>query len=200
MVQNRKLKMQKLVLDAIHKYNCNTVQDLVTKIQIIDHSLTLEDICDAVKLLAKEKKIVLAHPQIQYSFLGYLTKSYASLPFWVSVLIVAMTLVIAYLPLHIIEEQWTAFRGFVGGASMLLIPGYALTKLIFPRRQLKRTELIALTIGLSLAFSSLVGLILNHIFSKLSSDLIVMTLSLLTFLLLVLSEYRKFIFRPGEFY
>ena len=109
MVQNRKLKMQKLVLDAIHKYNCNTVQDLVTNIQIIDHSLTLEDICDAVKLLAKEKKIVLAHPQIQYSFLGYLTKSYASLPFWISVLIVAMTLVIAYLPLHIIERAVDCF-------------------------------------------------------------------------------------------
>ncbi len=192
--------MQKLVLDAMRKYNCNTVRDLVTKIQIIDHSLPLEDICDEVKLLAKEKKIVLAHPQIQYSFFGYLTKSYASLPFWLAVLTVAMTLITAYIPLHNIEQQWTAFRGFVGGASMLLIPGYALTKLIFPRRQLKHIELIAFTIVLSLAFSSLIGLILNYILSKLSSDLLVMTLSLLTFLLLVLSEYRKFTFRPGGFY
>jgi uncharacterized membrane protein len=81
---------------------------------------------------------------------------------------------------------------------MLFIPGYALTKLIFSRRQLKYTELIAFSIGLSLAFSSLVGLILNHISWKLSLDLTVMTLSLLTLLLLVLSEFRKFTYRIGE--
>jgi uncharacterized membrane protein len=110
---------------------------------------------------------------------------------------VAMTLVVAYIPYQNIE-QWSAFRGVVGGAFMLFIPGYALTKLIFPRRQLKYTELIAFSIGLSLAFSSLVGLILNHISWKLSLDLTVMTLSLLTLLLLVLSEFRKFTYRIGE--
>jgi hypothetical protein len=195
LVQTRELEqgifLQKLVIDAMRKYNCKTVRDLVTRLQIIDHSLTVEDICAIVKALEKEKKIVLAHPQVHYSFFGYLTKSYASLPFWLAIAIVAMTLVVAYIPYQNVE-QWSAFRGVVGGAFMLFIPGYALTKLIFPRRQLKYTELIAFSIGLSLAFSSLVGLILNHISWKLSLDLTVMTLSLLTLLLLVLSEYRKF--------
>jgi hypothetical protein len=195
LVQTRELEqgifLQSLVIDAMRKYNCKTVRDLVTRLQIIDHSLTVEDICIIVKALEKEKKIVLAHPQVHYSFFGYLTKSYASLPFWLAIAIVAMTLVVAYIPYQNVE-QWSAFRGVVGGAFMLFIPGYALTKLIFPRRQLKYTELIAFSIGLSLAFSSLVGLILNHISWKLSLDLTVMTLSLLTLLLLVLSEYRKF--------
>jgi hypothetical protein len=201
LVQTRELEqgifLQKLVIDAMRKYNCKTVRDLVTRLQIIDHSLTVEDICAIVKALEKEKKIVLAHPQVHYSFFGYLTKSYASLPFWLAIAIVAMTLVVAYIPYQNVE-QWSAFRGVVGGAFMLFIPGYALTKLIFPRRQLKYTELIAFSIGLSLAFSSLVGLILNHISWKLSLDLTVMTLSLLTLLLLVLSEFRKFTYRIGE--
>ena len=190
--------LQQLVIDAMRKYNCKTVRDLVTRLQIIDHSLTVEDICAIVKALEKEKKIVLAHPQIQYSFFGYLTKSIASLPFWLAIAVVAMTLVVAYIPYQIVEQQWSAFRVVVGGAFMLFIPGYALTKLIFPRRQLKYTELIAFSIGLSLAFSSLVGLILNHISWKLSLDLTAMTLSLLTLLLLVLSEYRKFTYRLGD--
>jgi hypothetical protein len=201
LVQTRELEqgifLQSLVIDAMRKYNCKTVRDLVTRLQIIDHSLTVEDICIIVKALEKEKKIVLAHPQVHYSFFGYLTKSYASLPFWLAIAIVAMTLVVAYIPYQNVE-QWSAFRGVVGGAFMLFIPGYALTKLIFPRRQLKYTELIAFSIGLSLAFSSLVGLILNHISWKLSLDLTVMTLSLLTLLLLVLSEYRKFTYRLGD--
>jgi hypothetical protein len=201
LVQTRELEqgifLQSLVIDAMRKYNCKTVRDLVTRLQIIDHSLTVEDICIIVKALEKEKKIVLAHPQVHYSFFGYLTKSYASLPFWLAIAIVAMTLVVAYIPYQNVE-QWSAFRGVVGGAFMLFIPGYALTKLIFPRRQLKYTELIAFSIGLSLAFSSLVGLILNHISWKLSLDLTVMTLSLLTLLLLVLSEFRKFTYRIGE--
>jgi hypothetical protein len=201
LVQTRELEqgifLQSLVIDAMRKYNCKTVRDLVTRLQIIDHSLTVEDICVIVKALEKEKKIVLAHPQVHYSFFGYLTKSYASLPFWLAIAIVAMTLVVAYIPYQNVE-QWSAFRGVVGGAFMLFIPGYALTKLIFPRRQLKYTELIAFSIGLSLAFSSLVGLILNHISWKLSLDLTVMTLSLLTLLLLVLSEYRKFTYRLGD--
>jgi hypothetical protein len=201
LVQTRELEqgifLQSLVIDAMRKYNCKTVRDLVTRLQIIDHSLTVEDICIIVKALEKEKKIVLAHPQVHYSFFGYLTKSYASLPFWLAIAIVAMTLVVAYIPYQNVE-QWSAFRGVVGGAFMLFIPGYALTKLIFPRRQLKYTELIAFSIGLSLAFSSLVGLILNHISWKLSLDLTVMTLSLLTLLLLVLSEYRKFTYRIGD--
>jgi hypothetical protein len=203
LVQTRELEqgifLQKLVIDAMRKYNCKTVRDLVTRLQIIDHSLTVEDICAIVKALEKEKKIVLAHPQVQYSFFGYLTKSIASLPFWLAIAIVAMTLFVGYVPyLTIVEQQWSAFRGVVGGAFMLFIPGYALTKLIFPRRQLKYTELIAFSIGLSLAFSSLVGLILNHISWKLSLDLTVMTLSMLTLLLLVLSEYRKFTYRLGD--
>lgn len=202
MVQTRELEqgifLQQLVIDAMRKYNCKTVRDLVTRLQIIDHSLTVEDICAIVKALEKEKKIVLAHPQVQYSFFGYLTKSIASLPFWLAIAIVAMTLVVAYIPYQIVEQQWSAFRVVVGGAFMLFIPGYALTKLIFPRRQLKYTELIAFSIGLSLAFSSLVGLILNHISWKLSLDLTAMTLSLLTLLLLVLSEYRKFTYRLGD--
>jgi hypothetical protein len=201
LVQTRELEqgifLQSLVIDAMRKHNCKTVRDLVTRLQIIDHSLTVEDICVIVKALEKEKKIVLAHPQVHYSFFGYLTKSYASLPFWLAIAIVAMTLVVAYIPYQNVE-QWSAFRGVVGGAFMLFIPGYALTKLIFPRRQLKYTELIAFSIGLSLAFSSLVGLILNHISWKLSLDLTVMTLSLLTLLLLVLSEFRKFTYRIGE--
>jgi hypothetical protein len=201
LVQTRELEqgifLQSLVIDAMRKYNCKTVRDLVTRLQIIDHSLTVEDICVIVKALEKEKKIVLAHPQVHYSFFGYLTKSYASLPFWLAIAIVAMTLVVAYIPYQNVE-QWSAFRGVVGGAFMLFIPGYALTKLIFPRRQVKYTELIAFSIGLSLAFSSLVGLILNHISWKLSLDLTVMTLSLLTLLLLVLSEFRKFTYRIGE--
>jgi hypothetical protein len=201
LVQTRELEqgifLQSLVIDAMRKYNCKTVRDLVTRLQIIDHSLTVEDICIIVKALEKEKKIVLAHPQVHYSFFGYLTKSYASLPFWLAIAIVAMTLVVAYIPYQNVE-QWSAFRGVVGGAFMLFIPGYALTKLIFPRRQLKYTELIAFSIGLSLAFSSLVGLILNHISWKLSLDLTVMTLGLLTLLLLVLSEFRKFTYRIGE--
>ena len=89
MVQNRELEqgifLQKLVIDAMRKYNCKTVRDLVTRLQIIDHSLTVEDICAIVKALEKEKKIVLAHPQVQYSFFGYLTKSIASLPFWLAI-------------------------------------------------------------------------------------------------------------------
>jgi hypothetical protein len=202
LVQTRELEqgifLQSLVIDAMRKYNCKTVRDLVTRLQIIDHSLTVEDICIIVKALEKEKKIVLAHPQVHYSFFGYLTKSYASLPFWLAIAIVAMTLVVAYIPYQNVE-QWSAFRGVVGGAFMLFIPGYALTKLIFPRRQLKYTELIAFSIGLSLAFSSLVGLILNHISWKLSLDLTVMTLGLLTLLLLVLSEYRIFTYRLGDF-
>jgi hypothetical protein len=74
------------------------VKDIVNILHGIDNSLSIDDIYNAVEILKQENLAVTRFRpfQNQYSFYSYVTRNYASLPFWSVVAITALTLVSIY--------------------------------------------------------------------------------------------------------
>ena len=75
---------------------------------------------------------------------------------------------------------------------ILFIPGYSLIAALFPRKQdLDGIERVALSFGLSIAITPLIGLILNYTSFEIRLDPILIVLSLLSFILIVVAFLRR---------
>jgi uncharacterized membrane protein len=68
-------------------------------------------------------------------------------------------------------------RNIFGMILVVFLPGYSLTMALFPRSEIDNIERTALSIGLSLAMTAIVGLILNY--TPMGISLQPITLSLL---------------------
>jgi uncharacterized membrane protein len=91
------------------------------------------------------------------------------------------------------------FRIVVGALFVLFFPGYTLVSALFPRKKdLEVVEWIALSIGLSLAVTPLIGLVLNY--TPWGIRLTPVTFSLLVFTLLmsIIAIYRRNSLPSGE--
>jgi len=124
------------------------------------------------------------------TFLGFLRSIY-SLWFWGLVSIISLTVFSIYLLPQL--EPWIYFRYVLGVVYVLYLPGASLIEALYPEKgELEGLERFALSIGLSLAVSPLVGLILNYTPWGIRLDPIFTSLSLLTMALGVIGVYRKF--------
>jgi len=115
-------------------------------------------------------------------------RSRQALWFW-AMLIIAVTTVIA---IFVIPEglyPWVYVRYALGSVYVLWLPGYAFVKALFPSKVkgtsrdngLDWMEQSAISIGMSLAFVSIIGLLLNY--TPWGITIVPVTLSLLAFTL-----------------
>ena len=88
-------------------------------------------------------------------------RSTKALWYWI---VISLTLVTAISVFFVSENSFPFIYGrhILGSLFVLLLPGYSLIKALFPTRELDNVERTALSIGLSLALVSIIGLALNY--------------------------------------
>jgi len=158
----------KTIMRIIQEKNPETVHQLSSLVKE-EAELSEQKVLDEVLKLQSEGKIVLKKPSepVPCSFSSYLKTGHARW-YWMTLVLASATALIVFtvpedrLPLAYI-------RNVLGTVFVLWLPGYSLTKALFPKRAEKDAsegldllERIALSIGLSLALVPMIGLLLNY--------------------------------------
>ena len=103
-------------------------------------------------------------------------------------LLTALTIIFVTVP----ALNETVVRTVLGLIFILFIPGYSLIAALFPRKHdLDGIERLALSFGLSIAITPLIGLILNYTPYGIRLDPILIALSMVTFLLIAAAYLRR---------
>jgi len=114
-----------------------------------------------------------------------------SIRFWVIQAIILATFSIIYLAPQVAPYSWV--RIGLGFIVVLFLPGSALIEALYPKKDdLEELERFALSVGLSLALSPLVGFVLNYTPWGIRLDPIIVALSLLIFLLEAVAVFQKY--------
>lgn len=179
------------IIDIVREKKPETVANLISLVKERGHSGP--EILESIMKLQNTHKIrltkqpALASPELTSQLK---TESTLALPLWFW-LTVAVTLVTAILVFTVPDGlyPWVYARYVLGAVFVLWLPGYALIKALFPeepyveasQRSLDPIERIALSIGLSLAITPIIGLLLNY--TPWGIRLTPVTLSLLAFTL-----------------
>jgi uncharacterized membrane protein len=108
---------------------------------------------------------------------------------------ILLSILIIYLPF----VNGTVVRPAAGLLMVLFVPGYSLIAALFPgRSDLGRMERGALSLGLSIAVSSLIGLALNYTPWGIRIDPLVVCLSVFTIVCVYIANMRRHILPEGE--
>lgn len=113
-------------------------------------------------------------------------------------LIAAYTLItVATIYLPVINE--TVIRSALGLGMVLFIPGYALIAALFPgNKDIDGIERVALSFGLSIAVTPLIGLALNFTPWGIRLDPIVVCLTIFTLICVAVAHKRRHDLKPDE--
>jgi len=145
-VKNEHPKTVKQLVELVHQKHSLPQQE------ILEHILDLQN---QGKLALKEDIVVVPFP-----LKGYLSSSH-SYWYWVLITLVAATTMLVF---TIRENAFPLVyaRHAFGTIFVLGLPGYALIKALFPTKELDNIERASLSIGMSLALVSIIGLLLNY--------------------------------------
>ncbi|WP_214041470.1 DUF1616 domain-containing protein [Methanoculleus sp.] len=109
--------------------------------------------------------------------------------------VTAATLACVYVP--VLNESF--LRIFLGVAMILFLPGYTLIAALFPAREdLDGIERVALSFGLSIAVSPLIGLALNYTPWGIRLDPILASLAAFTLAMAMVAWYRRLLLPAGD--
>ncbi len=195
MVQSKidKRRLQDMIIELLHKDRSLKVRDMVDILHGIDSSLAIDDIYNAVEILKQEDLAVTSYRpfQNQNSFYGYITRNYASSPFWLVVATTVLTLAsIYFVPSS--SSPWSTVRYIVGGIFILILPGFSILQLVFPTKDISNLERLALSLALSLALIPLIGLIFAYTPFGIGLHPLVIFLSVLCNSISIIGAYRKY--------
>lgn len=184
--------LQQKILNSVSKHNCYSIKDLVVELRhTYSKSLSIEEIQNAVRSLECDKKITLLEPGINGHFFHYIIRSYNCLSFWLITAVTCLMMSIVFLLPNI--EPWSYIRVITGLIFSLYIPGSAFVQLLFVHRNMEQTEQIVLSIGLSIASVSIIGLILKYALLGLTVESAVISIGMLSIALSAIANYRHFI-------
>lgn len=103
-------------------------------------------------------------------------------------LLIAAAIIFLYVPL--LSE--TPVRPALGILVVLIVPGYSLIAFLFPgKADLGKAERIALSVGLSIAISSLIGLVLNYTPWGIKLDPLIVCITIFAVILILLANGRR---------
>ncbi|MFQ5940563.1 MAG: DUF1616 domain-containing protein [Nitrososphaerales archaeon] len=183
--------LKRVVIDAIRRGGCRTVRDVINSSQKSDKSISLEDILVTIKSLEEDNRIILQEGRVKGSFFKYMMSN-SSIPFWLTIVVTTLTISTIYLTPQV--EPWFVLRTVVGTVFVLLIPGFSLVQLLFPKR-MDYVERIALSLVMSLAVTSLTGLVLSYSFWGIRLEPIVASLSAVSIALALGGMCRMYVMR-----
>jgi Protein of unknown function (DUF1616) len=162
-------KIQELIIDILKKNKPQTSNELITLIQQ-QYPVPQKEISAILIRLEEANKIHFAKKILPQpaTVVGYLFSA-KSLWFWLS-LIVSMATAVSVFIVPENAYPLTYLRQTLGTIFVLFLPGYTFLKLLYPTKvpiatssdDLDTIERFALSIGLSIALTAIVGLILNY--------------------------------------
>ncbi|MCP8321163.1 MAG: DUF1616 domain-containing protein [archaeon] len=139
--------------------------------------------------LKMDGKILLENPSPPSSLSTYVKSRY-SLWLWAVILSILTTIITIYLLPQ--DSPFIYLRYALGSIFILYLPGYSLIETLYPEKEdLEGLERLALSIGLSLALVSLIGLMLNYTPWGIRLGPIIVSLAILTFMLTLTATLRK---------
>ena len=191
-------ELTRIILEFITEKQPQSIKHL-TKIIKEDFDLTDEEIIESVLKLQAQGTIKFENQPLPIQHLKTYLKTGEAIWYWLTII----TVIIATLVFTISENvyPWMYVRNVLGLIFILFLPGFALIKAIFPIKisttssnsKIEEFEQIALSIGMSIALVSTVGLLLYY--SPWGLDLTSIVFFLVTFTPIfttaaVIKEYR----------
>jgi uncharacterized membrane protein len=176
------------ILTVINEKKPQSVKQLTT---MLKETLCLDEkvILESVLKLESEGVIKLENQALQSGNLATYLKTGEAIWYWVMLVAGAITAALVF-TISDNVYPWAYVRNVFGVIFVLFLPGYAFIKALFPvnilgdasTRSLETIVRIALSIGMSIALVSIVGLLLYY--SPWGLDLTAIVLSLLSFTLI----------------
>jgi len=137
------------------------------------------------------RRLELIDPDPPKTFIDYICRGSYSLWLWTSIFIVVLTIVLIQVSEFSLVLR--IIRYVLGSIIVLFLPGYATIEALYPRdNELTDLERVALSIGLSLAITPLIGLLLNYTPWGIRLYPILLSLALYIIVMLFLAAYRKY--------
>jgi len=183
--------LQQRILDLVATYKRYSVKDLVVELlHTYNKPLSIEEIQNPVKKLESEKKIALLGPGTNGNFFHYIIRSFNALSLWLITAATCLILAIVFLLPN--TEPWSYMR-MITAVFVLFIPGNALVQLLFAHRNMEQTEQMVLSVGLSIALISIIGLMLKYILMALTVESVVISIGMLSITLSAVANYSHFL-------
>jgi uncharacterized membrane protein len=167
------------------------VRELYDALRTDSPQLTEDNVTNSVWRLVGEGKLDLAESKLDSMPLGqFLRRWELNLSFYIS-LIISLA---AIMSVYVIPSTFpfVIFRWILGSLFVLFVPGYVAVECLFGFAELDSVERIALSIGLSLALTMVVGLLLNYTPWGIRLTPIVIMLTAVTLLLDTVALLRRY--------
>lgn len=157
-----------------------------------------DEILNTIIQLQSQGKLKLTTLQYEPVNLSALLKTSHAAWFWITITL-TYAAVIAAFTIPVDSQPIASVRDVLGAIFVLWAPGYALIKALFPTEPLSKTstkeldiiERFGLSIGLSLALVSLVGLLLNYTSWGITLAPVVLSLAAFTTIFAVVAVIRE---------
>ncbi len=186
------MNLKDQVLEIIGNGKVSTVDQVIKQITTDEGNYSPEEVIGTMNDLRVEGKLTTRPPAYKLeTFLDYLGNPLWDSRFWI--LLVGTIGFVFTLSFSITYPFLTPVRWVLGGIFVLFMPGFALVEALFPwHKDLDSIERLALSIGLSLALTPMVGLLLNYSPWGIKLQPIVYSLSLLIVLLAFVAAARRY--------
>jgi len=190
LIQN--VSVEQMVEETIKSRHPETVAELFKIVREKKPDLTREELVKIIEKLRDDEKIELQLPPPRVgTFLEYLRVKSENLWFY---LVVAASITVL-LAVYVIPNTYplVVLRWIVGSMFVLFLPGFVVIQALFPSgRELDGIERFALSVGLSIAITPLIGLLLNYTSWGIRLDPIMISLSMFTLSIAIIATYRKY--------
>jgi hypothetical protein len=181
--------VERMILDIVHRQHITKVGEVVSSLQKLDGFLATHEIYDAIKRLEERGEINLSEEK-NSSFLKNLADVEVNAPFWLAIAAAAAIFVATYaLPQ---DGAWSLARTISGAIFLFVMPGYVMTNTFVSRNRLSYIERMAISVGLSLASVSLIGMTLAYGISGIKLEPIISTMTAFVFVMALIGAYVDF--------
>ena len=187
-----------IILNVIKEKDPQSVKQLVQMLK--EHlDLSEQDIINYVLRLESEGVIRIRNQTLQPLSLTTYLKTSAAIWYWLTIFAESITAILIF-AISDSVYPWIYARNFFGLVFVLFLPGYAFVKALFPIRissetstdGLESVKRIALSIAMSIALVSILGLILYYSPPSLNLDSVVLSLFALTFVFATVAVFREY--------
>jgi len=190
------IPLKEFITQRIKAENPRTVRDLFEIVSKKRPTLAEDEFIQSIEELKENGTLELELPPPKVdSYLAYL--KLRSENAWFHLVVSASLATI--LAIYILPSAYpiVIFRWILGSIFVLFLPGYVTVQALFTgRRELDDIERFALSVGLSLAITPLMGLLLNYTPWGIRLDPIAISLSIFTLGMAIIATIRKYSLIP----
>ena len=177
--------LKRLVLDtSVNK--CHSVYELATDVRKIDKSHSFVKVCNVIRELEMEGKLILVQPPspiLRFHF----ERQLQPLPLLRTVGAVMGILAVLFFPAIM---PYLIPKAILALFFLLFSPGFSVVELLFTAKRLDIIELLALSVGLSVVIAGVAAIIVSFSLGHLETLLVIISLSILSLGCSIAQSYR----------